>query len=80
MINGGTPKYIAGLFHGKFQKWMRTGDSPMDWKPPYGKRVKNGFKMVGEWLEKIGEWLMVGSIVGNRWKLEKNIFVGCCWK
>lgn len=75
MINGGTPKYIAGWFYGKFQKWMRTGDSLMDWKPPYGKWVQNGWRMVG----KIGEYLIFGSIVGNRWKLEKNIFVGC-WK
>jgi hypothetical protein len=32
---------IDGLFHGKFSyKWMRTGGTPMDWKPPYPKCVE----------------------------------------
>ena len=34
-MNGGTPKF-HGLFHGKSENlpWMRTGCTPMDWKPP----------------------------------------------
>ena len=34
---GVTPK-MDGSFHGKSNrsKWMMTGGTPMDWKPPYG--------------------------------------------
>ena len=31
------PKTLDGLFHRKsIYKWMMTGGTPMDWKPPFG--------------------------------------------